>query len=212
MATSWTDWNINDIIYGIILPCIVAFLVIIFPFEISKILADFDPTLSLNAILVDGLAQAILVTGIPLFAGLIWNQFAGGGAGFLLGSIYALYVNDTYAATAFFYPDTAFNNMMMLAGSISILGYVVSAMLIGYIAGALNRRSYSFRRMVVAALIAALIAGLFELWTGVLDGTMVTDVLYSSFYISLPKIIYAIIIPIFVTLFGWFGISPRQMM
>jgi hypothetical protein len=102
--------------------------------------------------------------------------------------------------------------MMMLAGSISILGYVVSAMLIGYIAGALNRASYSFRRMLVAALIAAIIAGLFELWTGVLDGTMVTDVMYSAFYIMLPKIIYAIIIPIFVTLFGWFGISPRQMM
>jgi len=133
---SWTDWKLNDIIYGIILPCIVAFLIIIFPFEISKILAEVDPSLALNAILVDGLAQAILIVGIPLFAGLIWNQYAGGAAGFLLGSIYALYVNDTYAAYAFLDPAGAFNNMMMLAGSIAILGYVVSAMLIGYIAGA----------------------------------------------------------------------------
>ena len=208
---SWTDWKLNDIIYGIILPVIVAFLIIIFPFEISKILADVDPSMSLNAILVDGLAQAILTTGIPLFAGLIWNQYAGGGAGFLLGSIYALYVNDTYAAYAFLDPSGAFNNMMMLGGSIAILGYVVSAMLIGYIAGALNRGSYSFRRMLVAALIAAIIAASFELWSGVLDGSMITDVLESSFYIFLPKIIYAVIIPIFVTLFGWFGISPKQM-
>jgi len=65
--------------------------------------------------------------------------------------------------------------------------------------------------MVVAALIAALIASSFELWTGVLDGSMITDVLESAFYIFLPKIIYAIIIPVFVTLFGWFGISPKQM-
>ena len=208
---SWTDWKLNDIIYGIILPVIVAFLIIIFPFEISKILADLDPSMALNAILVDGLAQAILTTGIPLFAGLIWNQYAGGGAGFLLGSIYALYVNDTYAAYAFLDPSGAFNSMMMLGGSIAILGYVVSAMLIGYIAGALNRGSYSFRRMLVAALIAALIAASFELWTGVLDGSMITDVLESSFYIFLPKIIYAVIIPVFVTLFGWFGISPKQM-
>jgi len=208
---SWTDWKLNDLVWGIIIPCIVAFLIIIFPFEISKILAEVDPSLALNAILVDGLAQAILIVGIPLFAGLIWNQWAGGGAGFLLGSIYALYVNDTFAAVAWMYPDGGLNNMMMLAGSIAILGYVVSAMLVGYIAGALNRGSYSFRRMVVAALIACLIAASFELWAGVLEGTMITDVLESAFYIFLPKIIYAVIIPIFVTLFGWFGISPKQM-
>lgn len=52
---SWTDWKLNDIIYGIILPVIVAFLIIIFPTEIAKLLAEVDPTLSLNAILVDGL-------------------------------------------------------------------------------------------------------------------------------------------------------------
>ena len=95
---SWTDWNLNDILYGIIIPVIVAFLIIIFPQELSKILADLDPSLTLNAILLDGLAQALLTVAIPLFAGLIWNQWAGGGTGFLLGSIYALYVNDTYAA------------------------------------------------------------------------------------------------------------------
>jgi len=212
---SWTDWKLNDIIYGIVLPVIIAFLIIIFPHELSKILADFDPSMTLNAILVDGLGQAILTTGIPLFAGLIWNQYAGGGAGFLLGSIYALYVNDTYAAYAFLNPGGAFNDMMMLAGSIAILGYVVSAMLVGYMSGALNRGSFSFRRMIVAALIACIIAGLFELWTGLLDGTMIgstlADVGESAFYILLPKVVYAVIIPIFVTLFGWFGISPKQM-
>ena len=78
---SWKEWNLNDILYGIILPVIVAFLIIIFPQELSKILMDADPSLTLNAILIDGLAEAILTTAIPLFAGLIWNQWAGGGAG-----------------------------------------------------------------------------------------------------------------------------------
>jgi hypothetical protein len=203
---SWTDWKLNDIIYGLILPVIVAFLIIIFPTELSKILADVDPSLQLNAILVDGLGEAILTTGIPLFAGLIWNQWAGGGAGFLLGSIYALYVNDTYAAF-----QMGISNMGMI-GDISTLGYVVSAMLVGYMAGALNRGSFSFRRMVVAAMIASIIGGLFQLWTGLISPLgMVTDPLNAGFLILLPKIIYAIIIPIFVTLFGWFGISPKQM-
>ncbi|MGD2066774.1 MAG: hypothetical protein PVI43_06370 [Candidatus Bathyarchaeota archaeon] len=211
--SSWTDWKLSDIIWGILIPCIVAFLIIIFPFELSGILMDVDPEGVLNAILVEGLGQAILIVAIPLFAGLIWNKWAGGAAGFLLGSIYALYVNDTYAAWAYATPDYgAFNpDTMMLAGSITVLGYVVSSMLVGYMSGALNRGSYSFRRMVVAALIAGIIAGIIELWTGLLDGSMITDVGYSAFLILLPKLIYGIVIPIFVTLFGWFGISPRQM-
>ena len=203
---SWNDWKLNDIIYGLILPLIVALLIIIFPHELSKILADFDPSLQLNAILIDGLGEAILTTGIPLFAGLIWNQWAGGGAGFLLGSIYGLYVNDTFAAF-----QMGMTNMGMI-GDVSTLGTVVSAMLIGYMAGALNRGSFSFRRMVIASLIAATICGLIQLWTGLISPLgMVTDPLNSGFLIILPKLIYAVLIPVFVTLFGWFGISPKQM-
>ena len=205
---SWTDWKLNDIIYGIILPLVVAFLIIIFPLELSKILYDFSP--DLNAILVDGLGEAILITAIPMFAGLIWNKWAGGGTGFILGSIYALYVNDVYAAyTAMGYLE--FSPTMMV-GEITNLGFVVSAMLVGYMAGALNRGSYSFRRMVVSALIAGVFAALIQLWVGVVSPiAMATDIPYVAFTLLLPKIIYAIIIPIFVTLFGWFGISPRQM-
>ena len=211
---SWTDWKLNDIIYGLILPVIVAFLIIIFPTELSKILADVDPSLQLNAILVDGLGEAILTTGIPLFAGLIWNQWAGGGAGFLLGSIYALYVNDTYAAF-----QMGISNMGMI-GDISTLGYVVSAMLVGYMAGALNRGSFSFRRMMVAGLVAGIIGGMFLLWTQLISpfGMVTVDSLFTSnltennlFLNLLPRLIYGILIPLFATLFGWFGITPRQM-
>ena len=209
--SSWTDWKLSDLIWGILIPCIVAFLIIIFPLELAPILTEVDPTYTLNAIIVDGLGQAILIVGIPLFAGLIWNKFAGGAAGFLLGSIQALFANDqiVYYTSLGYYPAPT----GMTIGDIANLGFVVSAMLIGYIAGALNRGSYSFRRMLVAALVAAVIAGMFELWTAQISVTgMVTDLAYSGFLILFPKLIYAVIIPIFVTLFGWFGISPRQMM
>ena len=208
--SSWTDWNLNDIIWGIIIPLIVAFVIIIFPLELAPILLEIDPSYTLNAIVVDGLGEAILTVGIPLFAGLIWNKFAGGAAGFLLGSIYALFSNDSivWGISQGWYMPTG-----MFAADIANLGYVVSAMLIGYMAGALNRGSYSFRRMLVASLIAAVIVGFFQLWTASLSITMmVQDYVYSGFLILLPKLIYAVIIPIFVTVFGWFGISPRQMM
>jgi len=207
---SWTDWKLNDIIYGIILPVIAAFLIIVFPTTIADLLLEIDPSFGLNAILVDGLGEALLVTAIPLFAGLIWNKWAGGGAGFLLGSIYALYVNDVYAAyVAMGYIELSAGFMVQ---EITNLGFVVSAMLVGFISGALNRDSYSFKRMLVSALIAGGIASAFQLWAGVISPiSMATDIPYVGFTILLPKLIYGIIIPIFVTLFGWFGISPRQM-
>jgi hypothetical protein len=209
MAT-WTDWKLSDIIYGIILPLIAAFLLIFFPTTLRGVLDGVDPSQGLSAILVDGLADALLVTGIPLFAGLIWNKWAGGGAGFITGSIYALYINDVYASQGIF--------SGMTIGDITNLGFVVSAMLIGFMAGALNRGSYSFRRMVIAALVAGLFASLIQIWVSAVSTSPLVkpdpaayDLLYNAFTIALPKIIYGIIIPIFVTLFGWFGITPRQM-
>jgi hypothetical protein len=210
---SWTDWKLSDIIWGIIVPCVVAFLIIIFPTELAKILLEIDPGYTLNAILIDGLGEAILIVGIPMFAGLMWNKWAGGGAGFLLGSIYALYVNDTFAAMG------AFSEFGMI-GDISNLGYVVCAMLTGYIAGALNRDSFSFRRMLIAALVGGSIGGLFLLWTQLISplGMVTVESLSSGnlgentlFLMFLPRIIYGVIIPIFATLFGWFGITPKQM-
>ena len=203
---SWTDWKLSDILWGILIPCIVGFLIIIFPTELADILLDVDPSYTLNAILVDGFGEALLIVGIPMFAGLVWNKWAGGGAGFLLGSIYALFVNDTFAAAGAFMPASG------MVGDISNLGYVVCAMLTGYIAGSLNRDSFSFRRMLIAGLIGGVIGGLFLLWTQLISPFgMVTDVPYSLFLNLLPRIIYGVIIPIFATLFGWFGISPKQM-
>ena len=211
---SWTDWKLSDILWGIIIPVIVGFLIIIFPTELSKILMDVDPSYTLNAILVDGLGEALLTVGIPLFAGLVWNKWAGGGAGFILGSIYALYVNDTFAGMG------AFSATSGMVGDISNLGYVVCAMLTGYIAGSLNRDSFSFRRMVVAGLVGAIIGGLFLLWTQIMspfgmvtmDSLVTGNITDNSLFLNLlPRIIYGILMPLFATLFGWFGLSPRQM-
>ncbi|MEM2537533.1 MAG: hypothetical protein QXK29_05265, partial [Candidatus Bathyarchaeia archaeon] len=84
--TDGEKWGLGDILYGVIAPCIVAALIIIFPAYLKSIIAD--PTL--QAIFVDGLGEAILIIAVPMLFGLLWNRWAGGAAGFLLGSIYAL--------------------------------------------------------------------------------------------------------------------------
>jgi len=82
-----------------------------------------------------------------MLIGLIWNQWAGGAAGFLLGSMYALWYSDIlYAAQG--------------KNDFSVLGNLVSAMLIGYVAGALNKRSTSYRRLLTAGVIAGIMGSL----------------------------------------------------
>lgn len=189
--------KLSDILYGIIAPCIVALLIIVFPAYLAPVL---DPTL--KAIFIDGLAEAILIVAVPLLFGLMWNQWAGGASGFLLGSIYALYINNLYI----YYGFEAYLN------DISMLGYVVCGMLTGYIAGALNKGSYSFRRMLISGIVSGIIGGLFLLWTQVISPLgMVTDIVYTMFITLLPRIIYGVIMPIIAKVFSWYGVTPRRM-
>jgi|YelNatPaOPRAMG01_1025707.scaffolds.fasta_scaffold18201_4 hypothetical protein len=191
----------SDVIYAVIIPCIVAFLIIAFPFYLGPAL---DPTL--RAILVYGLGEAILIIGVPMLFGLLWNQWAGGASGFLLGSIYALYVNDVFAAAQMYTPDG-------MIGDISNLGYVVCAILTGYITGALNKGSLGFKRMVASALTGGIIGGLFLLYAQLISPFgMVTfsNIGYNLFINLLPRIIYGIVIPIIAKVFSWYGLILRK--
>lgn len=190
----------NDILYGVIVPCIVAALIIIFPAYLKPIIAD--PTL--QAIFVDGLGEAILIIAVPLLLGLLWNRWAGGIAGFLLGSIYALYINDMFVQYSTMSPKYQPND-------ISTLGYVVCAMMTGYLAGALNKGSFSFKRMLIAGLVSGIIGGFFLLWTQIISPLgMVTDVVYAIFITLLPRIIYGLIIPVIAKVFIWYNVLPRR--
>lgn len=198
--TDGEKWGLGDILYGVIAPCIVAALIIIFPAYLKSIIAD--PTL--QAIFVDGLGEAILIIAVPMLFGLLWNRWAGGAAGFLLGSIYALYINDMYVQYSTMYPEYQPND-------ISTLGYVVCAMLTGYLAGALNKGSFSFKRMIVAGLASGIIGGFFLLWTQIISPLgMVTDIAYALFITLLPRIIYGIIIPVISKVFIWYNVLPRR--
>ena len=183
MELSWKEWKLNDIIWGIIIPLLIALLIMAFPVVIGPGLHNINTTL--ETIFVAGLEEAILVVAFPMLLGLIWNQWAGGASGFLLGCIYSLATFQMYG----------------LSGSnhFFLLGYVLSGLLIGYIAGALNKGSYSFRRMLIAGLVAAIVGGLFLYLTMLMPGQPINmaapDYAYSFFLTMLPRIIYGILIP-----------------
>jgi membrane-associated HD superfamily phosphohydrolase len=51
----------SDIVYSVVVPCIVAFLIVAFPFYLGPAL---DPTL--RAIFISGFGEAILIIGVPI--------------------------------------------------------------------------------------------------------------------------------------------------
>jgi hypothetical protein len=82
----------------------------------------------------------------------------------------------------------------------------------GYIAGALNNRSYNFKRMLGASLTAAITVGMmqfilnmsvaFAAWMAQADP-------FTAFYQTLlPLVILAIVAPIIAKVFTWYGLSP----
>jgi len=201
MTLSWKDWKLGDILYGIVVPLIAALVIIAFPVYLKPALHQIDPNMTLESIFVLGIEEAILIVGVPMLLGLLWNQWAGGASGFLLGSIYAIttfQINGLSGDKQFF-----------------LLGYVLSAMLIGYMAGALNKGSYSFLRMFIAGLAAAIIGGLFAYLCMLLPGQPINmaapDYAYSFFITMLPRIVFGIIIPVIAKFFGLFGVTARRM-
>lgn len=189
MELSWKEWKRNDIIWGIIIPLLIALLVMAFPVVIGPGLHNINTTL--EAIFVAGLEEAVLIVAFPMLLGLLWNQWAGGACGFLLGSLYSLAAFSIYGlsgSTHFF-----------------MLGYVMSGMLIGYMAGSLNKGAYNFKRMLISGLIAALIGGLFLYFTMILPGQPINmagpDYAYSLFLVIVPRLIYGILVPFIASLF-----------
>jgi len=194
-------FSASDFIYGLVVPVIVGLLIVAWKVYLPSALLGIDPSYTLNAILVDGFLEALMVIAIPMFFGLLWNKWAGGAAGFLLGSLYAVYWAVQYVSFGVDPTD------------VSLLGYIVSAMLIGYIAGALSKGSFSFKRMVISGIIAAIVAWAFYVAAGLLStipGTIEALDPYTVFITLTPRVLYGIIIPVIVKVFYWYGVIPRK--
>jgi len=190
-------------------PLIVALVIVAFPL-LTPFLASVNP--ALIGILVYGFEEQILIVAVPLFLGLLWNQWAGGASGFILGSIYALDYSHQYLLGKVFaiVRGDSFSGGFFGGGGDSILlGYLVSAMLIGYLAGSLNKGSDNFFRMIISGLVAAATGALLLFLSYHLSPLNVVTGPFGLFLTVVPRLLFAILIPVFAKLFMWFNIVPK---
>jgi hypothetical protein len=192
MALDWKKWTKNDIIFGIILPVIAVFVIVL----VSKLqsLIGGEPGIVLG--LTMEILELVIIVSVPLALGLLWNQWAGGASGFLMGTFYALYWANSYHG---------------IAGSGTVLlAYIVSPMLIGYMAGALNKRSDNFKRLLISAFVAATIGGIVMFIIFQMSpANLVTGT--TGFVLTvLTRMLAAVLTAVVAKVFFWYGMRTQK--
>jgi hypothetical protein len=219
-------FKLSDILYGFVVPMILVLLIFalavyVNPTGAYHIFGEGQGLgVTIAVILTQGFAQMI-VLGIPLVLGLTWNKWAGGAAGFIMGGAYYLAVagNSTanYLKFAIMYEGITPYNFF---GDMAMLFYLVNAVIIGYMAGALSGGSMNFKRMLGAGLTASLTTTILQLfmnnqyalepsrqmsidmWNGSLG--------YALFISFVPCIALGVIVPILAKVMSWYGLSARK--
>ena len=198
--------KLGGILWGLVIPLLVGIVIVLVPAVLRPALDSWFPPATmtsagspyayLTSIFTHGFALMIML-GVPLFVGLNWNKWAGGAAGFVTGTLYYI----AFAGYNIQYSIINFGSSLNMYADPSFIGnYIVGGILIGYIAGALNNKSFSFKRKLGASLTAALTVGIF---TFILNYTVSfgkwmtqSDPGFALFTTMLPMIILGIIIPI----------------
>ena len=199
--------KLGGILWGLVIPLIIGIVIVLFPAVLRPALdswfpagdpmtgAGASPYAFITNILTHGFALMV-VLGIPLFLGLVWNKWAGGAAGFVMGTLY-------YIASAGYniqYSIIHYGSSLNLYADPSFIGdYIVAGILIGYIAGALNNKSMRIKRMLGAGLTASITIGVFQFVLNytVSFGAWMTqaDPGFALFTALLPMIILGILVP-----------------
>jgi hypothetical protein len=185
MSLGLKDLKLKDILFSIILPIIVVLVIIWFPLN-ERWLSSLGFGGALQGIFVFGVQEVIMIVAIPMMVGLLWNKWAGGATGFMLGSIYALW----YGLFGSMSPGWVHN--------LSLLGYLLSSMLIGYMAGALNQKSTKLSRLLFSGFVAALAGGLFLFLTDQLSTPVYVSGSYGFFVTMTPRLVFGIVTPLIV--------------
>lgn len=210
-------FKIADLIDAIVIPIILVILVFVLavyinPTGLHHIIGEANV---IAVILTQGFAQ-MLVLGVPLILGLLWNKWAGGAAGFITGGMYYLasagQFNGVYASAGV----TAYN----FFGDISMLFYLVNAVIIGYMAGSLSKGSMSFKRMLGAALTASIITAVIQAFMNynialepgrmMAQDSWATDPVLAIVINFVPSIALGVIVPILAKVMSWYGIMPQK--
>lgn len=194
LSLDWKEWNRNDIIYSIIAPLVV----VLFIVGISQLDRLIGGGFNVVTGIVMQLEELLVIVAIPLLLGLVWNKWAGGTSGFIMGTFYALYWADSYRSP--------FSGATFGANTI-LLGYILSSMLIGYMAGAMNKRSDNFRRMILVGIFTTTIAGILLFGIFHLSPVNVVTGIDGFLLTVLTRTATGAIIPIIAKVFMWYGIN-----
>jgi hypothetical protein len=142
------------------------------------------------------LAELVVIAVVPMLLGLVWNRWAGGASGFLLGSIYALYWSNSFHG---------------IRGSGTVLlAYILSAMLIGYMAGALNKSSQNFLRMVISGVTAGTIGGFILFGIFQLSSANVVTGVEGFLLTVLTRTATGVVVAIIAKVFMWYGMAINK--
>ena len=199
MSLKWNQWSRSDIIYGIIVPVFVVLLIVI----VSQLGRIFEDGFGVITGITMELQELVVIVAVPLMLGLVWNKWAGGASGFLMGSVYALYWADSYRSP--------FAGTFQGSGTV-LLAYLLSAMLIGYMAGALNKRSENFLRLLVSGVTSATIGGFLLFGVFHLSSANVVTGVDGFLLTVLSRTACGAIIPVLAKVFMWYGVTrfPRE--
>jgi hypothetical protein len=205
MASGWKDWNKNDVIYGIIVPIIVGLLIV----GVSQLSSFFTgDAFGITVGITSEIEELLVIVAIPLMFGLVWNRWAGGASGFIMGTFYALaFASKLPGATG------VGRDYMMPAylglGPV-MLGYIISAMLIGYMAGALIKNSEDFKRMLLVSLLTTTIVGVVLFGIYQISPTNVVLGLSGFLLTVLARTATGAIVAVLAKVAMWYGVAMKK--
>jgi hypothetical protein len=243
-------FKLMDIAYGIGIPLILVLLIFLLAMYVNPsgahhVLGTAGLTGTIAVILTQGFAQMI-VLGIPLVLGLLWNKWAGGAAGFIMGGIYyvaaagqynglfgmgisgtaSINVSNATIAGILNGTVTSISGSVSTAqpfnfyGDLSMLFYLVNAVIIVYMAGSLTGGSTNFKRMLGAGLTASItVAVIQELMNyyialaparSMAQNSWVADPVNAFIIAFVPGIALGVIVPILAKVMTWYGLQPMR--
>lgn len=210
MGLGWKDWNRSDVIYGIIAPLVVVLVIVGLSLVSSFLMSGGRSAMSGSSGIVIGIISAIeelvLTVAVPLLLGLIWNRWAGGASGFLMGTIWSMWYAVKYGLYSWSFSGGKSVNL-----GPTLLGWVLSAMLIGYMAGALNKHSENFRRMLIVGMGTTAVGGFFLLGMFQLSPSNVVPFDFSGFALNVAtRIAAGALVAILAKVFMWYGVAMHK--
>jgi hypothetical protein len=110
--------------------------------------------------------------------------------------MYALYWHPSYA--------------QYTGSGLILLAYILSAMLIGYMAGALNKKSDNFKRILISGLIASTIGGIVLFTILQMSPMNVVDGIDGFALTVLARPLAALLTAIAVKVLFWYGMGTKK--